>query len=69
MNCLFLFLKGTHNSIKLVIHEAVDVLKDRLNGTLNIAAPFWDKITHLMELFKRIKTAYTTLHEVYVTEV
>ncbi|CAG2189851.1 unnamed protein product [Mytilus edulis] len=56
--------KGSKSFIHETIKGVVEEVNSTLSGVITIAKPFWEKISHLMDMFKKIKHAYTFLRDV-----
>ncbi|CAC5398107.1 unnamed protein product [Mytilus coruscus] len=58
-------VNGSKRFIQETIKGVVEEVNSTLSGVINLAKPFWEKISHLMDMFKKIKHAYTFLRDVY----
>ncbi|XP_063447918.1 uncharacterized protein LOC134727466 [Mytilus trossulus] len=58
-------VNGSKRFIQETIKGVVDDINSTLSGVITLAKPFWEKISHLMDMFKKIKHAYTFLRDAY----
>ncbi|CAG2210632.1 unnamed protein product [Mytilus edulis] len=58
-------VNGSKRFIQETIKGVVDDINSTSSGVITLAKPFWEKISHLMDMFKKIKHAYTFLRDAY----